>query len=109
MSNSSTDSSEHGQVVRAGRWRGFLFVATLAQVVAILGCPTIVVPPRISSQLVRVGVAIVVCATPLVASLVLLFRQRDLSERVIAWSSLAFSLFWIVFAGWLVEQALRGP
>jgi uncharacterized membrane protein len=81
----------------------------LVQGMAFAGCTLVVMPPRIPNQLLRVGVVLVACVTPLVASLFLLLRQRRLSERILAYLSLALSPFWLVFAGWVVAQALRGP
>ena len=109
MINSNTKSPEQGQVVKGDRWYRFLLVAMLAQGVAFFGCLEVVEPPRIPGKLVRLAVALVACATPIVASLCLLFRQRKLSERIVGYSSLAFSVFWLVFAGWVVKQALRDP
>ena len=109
MNNSKANSAEERRNDQENRWRGFLYLALLAQVIAIVGSPTIVVPPRISSQLVRVAVAVAVCASPFMVSLVLLFRQRNRRERVVAWSSLGLSLFWLLIGGSLVKQTLEGP
>jgi hypothetical protein len=87
----------------------FLAIAAVAHGVALFGCPSIVVPPRISRQLFMVVVALAILLVPFVTSLFLLFRYRTLSERVIAWGSLAVSLVWLALAGSLVEQALKGP
>jgi hypothetical protein len=87
----------------------FLLIAAVAHGVAFFGCPTIIVPPRISRQLLTIGEAVVVLLVPFVSSLFLLFRYRTLSERVIAWGSLAVSLFWLALAWSLIERALEGP
>ena len=96
-------------MVREDRWGLFLAVAAVAHGVAFFGCPNIVVPPRISTQLTNVGVVVAVCTIPFITSLLLILRYRTLSQRVIAFCSLAVSLFWLLFAGGLIESALKGP
>jgi hypothetical protein len=87
----------------------FLAVAAASHGAAFFGCPTIAVPPRISQQLLTVGVAVVVLLIPFISGLFLLLRYHTLSERVIAYCSLAGSLFWLALGGCLIEKALRGP
>ncbi len=87
----------------------FLGVAAASHFVALVGWPNIVVPPRISQQLAKVEVGVVLFCIPFISSLFLLFRYRNKSERVIAYASLAGSLVWLAAAASLVHQALRGP
>jgi hypothetical protein len=109
MSNSTSKTSKPGQTAREDRWGVFLAVAAVAHGVALFGCPSIAVPPRISTQLTTVGVAAAVCIIPFVTSLALLLRYRTLSQRVIAFCSLAASLLWLALAGGFIELALKGP
>jgi hypothetical protein len=109
MSDTNAGISQQGQTPRTDRWRLFLLVASSAHAVALFGCPSIAVPPRISHQLVKVGIGVAVCAVPFLSSLFLLFRYRTLSERVIAFGSLAVSLVWLALAYSFIGQALRGP
>lgn len=94
---------------RGDRSHIYLAVAASAHAAAFFGCPTIIVPPRISQQIPAVVAGTLGLAVPLVASLFLLLRYRTRSERVIAWCSFVGSLLWLAVAAGFVTMALRGP
>jgi Na+/melibiose symporter-like transporter len=108
VSVSEISTTTETAAVKGENWRMFLAIAAVAHGVTLF-CPPIIVPPRITNQIPTVGVALVVLAIPFVTSLFLLFCYRTLSERVIAWGSLAVSLLWLALAGSLVEQVLKRP
>jgi hypothetical protein len=109
MNGMSKNPLQQVPVRRADRWQLFLAFALVAQATTFFCCPNIVVPPRVSSQLPTIEWAIGICVIPFATSLFLVICNRHGSERVIAYGSLAASLFWLGFAVTLVRTAIIGP
>ena len=104
-----TSASQQPTSTKADRWRVFLALAAGSHFVGFACVPNIIVPPRISQQLGKIEIGAAFLCIPFICSLLLLFRYRTRSERVIAYCSLAGSLLWLAIAASLVAQALRGP
>jgi hypothetical protein len=96
----------HGHLVDVGRWPIFLAIAAASHAQVAFFSPDIITPPSISEQLPTVRVAALVFLVPFVVGFLLLLRYRTNSERVIAWCSLASSLFWLVVGGFLVRDTI---
>jgi hypothetical protein len=109
MTKSDTTRSQQQQHPTRDRSVLFLVGAAAAHAFAFIGCPSIVVPPRISEQVNTVALAVAICILPPGSSIYLLFRSRTLAERVIAWVSFIVSLFWLLLAYSFVQQLLKGP
>jgi hypothetical protein len=107
----ATDTSKSPQPAstKADRWSVFLAIAAASHFLGFAGSPNIVVPPRITQQLGKIELGVAFLCIPFICSLLLLFRYRTKSERVIAYCSFAGSLLWLAVAASLVTQALRGP
>lgn len=109
MTTIETASSEHSQGPRRDRLGLFLAVLGAAHAIAFFGCPSIIVPPRISQQVLTVLLAVGICSLPPSCSLCLLLRGRTLLERVVAFGSLVVSVFWLLLAWDFIQQLLKGP
>ena len=94
MTDSAVTTSENSASNRR-RWRAFLVLSGVIHIAVLVGCPSIYVPPRISQQIPKVVEAEVILVIPFIWSVYMLFRYRTLEERVIAYLSLAASLFWL--------------
>jgi hypothetical protein len=102
-------ASQSPPLTKGDRSVAFLAIARFSHFVGFAGSPIIVVPPRISQQLAKVEIGVAFYCLPFICSLLLFFRYRTKSERVIAYCSLAGSLLWLAAAARIVERALKGP
>ena len=75
-----------------------LLAASVAVHVSMLFCPVVTVPPRGAEHRRLVMTVVVFLMMPLIWSLFLLFRYRAPKERMVAFCSLAGSLYWAAVA-----------
>ena len=81
--------------MRAHRFTLLVISTVLVNLLFLVLCPNLVVPPRLSQQMGNALNVLGLSLIPFAWGFYLLFTYRNLKERILAYTAIAISLLWV--------------